>query len=360
MTSNTPLKSIDAGYIPLNHDELFQSLITITDLLDQIDVPYVLTAGTLLGAIRENDLIKGDTDWDIEILSDHVPKILENRAEIEKHGLVVEYPCVQKTMSIESGVAPLAKSNRQIIKIIDKDGKAHGDFFVQTLFQDGILRRINVDDGAYFNAKMSFPYWFFENREKISLRDRMFWAPANPEMMIRRVFGDTWRTPFTRHSKIPGLNFAGAKTDANMEEGFLYALKQGWIPYYPDAHPWPVKINHTSTGVSHRWIKRHDHPELHDYEIDLEHLSPMDRALVMGQMYRILATFLKTKHAKQNKSKKLRIEGLETKIENHKKSIAKYKKSIAKYKKSDEKLRQIQSNIFFRIARKFLRLIKLR
>ena len=111
-------------------------------------------------------------------------------------------------------------------------------------------------------------------------------------------YGDDWHIPFKRHSKVPGKNFSGAVKDSNMEEGFLHALGRGWIPHYPDAHPWPLQIDHTTTEVSYQWIKKHEHPEIFDYGIKLDNLPPSERAYVTGQLYRIMATDLKNKLAK--------------------------------------------------------------
>ena len=298
MSRNEQPKSTDKDYVPLTKDELFASLCAVTDQLDRIGVPYILTGGTLLGAVREKDLITGDSDWDLEVLNSDVSNILKHKKEIESLGFVLEYPCLQNCLGVHQDVDPLLNSDQQIIKIKNRDGKAHGDFFVQTLFQDGVLRRVNVKDSAYFNAKMSFPFWFFKNRKKIAIRDRQLWGPAEPEMMLRRVYGDDWHVPLKRHSKVPGKNFSGAVKDSNMEEGFLHALGKGWIPYYPDAHPWPLQIDHTTTEVSYQWIKKHEHPEILDYGIKLDNLPPSERAYVTGQLYRIMATDLKNKLAK--------------------------------------------------------------
>ena len=304
MPLNEQPKSTDKDYVPLTKDELFESLCTATDFLDKIEVPYILTGGTLLGAIREKDLIQGDSDWDLEILSSDVSNILAHKKEFESLGFVIEHPSLRSLYGVRKDLKPLLNSDQQIIKIKNKEGKAHGDFFIQTLFQDGILRRININESAYINAKMSFPYWFFENRKKIIIRDREMWGPAEPEMMLRRVYGDDWQVPIKRHSIMPGKNFANPIKDPNLEEGsladeeFLHALEKGWIPHYPDASPWPIQIDYTTNDASNQWIKKHEHPEIFNYNIKLNDLPPSERAYVTGQLYRIMLTNLKNKLAK--------------------------------------------------------------
>ena len=106
------------------------------------------------------------------------------------------------------------------------------------------------------------------------------WGPAEPEMMLRRVYGDDWQVPIKRHSIMPGKNFAGAIKDANFEEGFLHALEKGWIPHYPDASPWPIQIDYTTSTTSYQWIKKHEHPEIFNYNIKINDLPPSERAYV--------------------------------------------------------------------------------
>ncbi len=252
-------RSIDEGYIPVSADTLFSSLVKVTRILDLIEVPYIITGGTLLGAVRGGDIISGDTDWDIEILDTSVPKILDSSELFSEQGLKIIYPHLQDIISLQKDGNPEKNCERRIVKIYDDAGNFHGDLFVQTLFSDGMLRRILIDRRAYFNSKMTFPYWFFENRTKISLRGHSFSCPAEPELMVERIYGSGWRIPIDRHAKKPGYNFAGADSNADVEKGILHAIKSGWIPRYPDAPRWPMPVEFTSTTVSSRWIDRHEH-----------------------------------------------------------------------------------------------------
>jgi phosphorylcholine metabolism protein LicD len=46
-------------------------LIDVTDFLDEHKIPYCLEAGTLLGMLRDRDIIPWDHDIDISISIDH-------------------------------------------------------------------------------------------------------------------------------------------------------------------------------------------------------------------------------------------------------------------------------------------------
>lgn len=254
--------STEAGYIPCPSDDLFATLCVAHDTLDELGIKFVLGGGTLLGAVRQGDLIAGDSDWDIEIIDSDVKTILDARELFAARGLILQYPVTRPMTSFKDGTPSPHEIERRIIKVWDDQQRFHGDFFVQTLFSDGMLRRFNPEEGAYFNAKMTFPYWFVENRGKVRIRGREFHAPAEPVMMLERIYGPLWKTPYRRHGPaIKGYNFAGAYLDAPIEPGLRHALEQGWVPRYPDRPRWPREIRYIDTHTTARWIARHEHME---------------------------------------------------------------------------------------------------
>ncbi len=75
--------------------ELFvrkKEFLKICDILDELKVNYFLQSGILLGAIRDNDLIKWDWDIEISVFSDEflskidliVDKLKKNQFKIKK------------------------------------------------------------------------------------------------------------------------------------------------------------------------------------------------------------------------------------------------------------------------------------
>ena len=57
-------------------DELFSSLSYISNILQKNNIKYWLCYGTLLGAIRENDIISYDYDFDLGCLITDYDRIL--------------------------------------------------------------------------------------------------------------------------------------------------------------------------------------------------------------------------------------------------------------------------------------------
>jgi hypothetical protein len=65
-----------------------ENLILLNDFLKRKYIKYYIDCGTLLGAIREDNLIDGDTDADIMVSEDGFLKIKENLNELENIGFI--------------------------------------------------------------------------------------------------------------------------------------------------------------------------------------------------------------------------------------------------------------------------------
>jgi len=58
-----------------------KEFLLICGILDQLEINYFLQAGILLGAIRDNDLIKWDWDIEISVFGEEFNKKLDKVAE---------------------------------------------------------------------------------------------------------------------------------------------------------------------------------------------------------------------------------------------------------------------------------------
>ena len=52
-------------------DALYEVLLAVTGALNQLDIPYIVTGGSLLGAIRQHSILFCDDDIDLAILEEH-------------------------------------------------------------------------------------------------------------------------------------------------------------------------------------------------------------------------------------------------------------------------------------------------
>jgi len=139
-------------------------------------IRYWLDYGTLLGAVREKDLIDYDTDVDLGMLYSDLGKLLDLKERIERDGFVF-----RKDHSAEFYRIALSEKN-----------SLHADIFLWKRNPDGILFRENYmkkDD----NKGKDFPEGMVLKLEEREIDGRMYPVPSGPEEFCRFRFGDDWR-----------------------------------------------------------------------------------------------------------------------------------------------------------------------
>jgi len=146
--------------------ELLQNTIST---LNDIGVPYFICYGTLLGAIREGDVIYGDEDGDICILEkdrEAVVKGFKGRAKEES----------QRLLRVRNPQAYVD------IYVLDDDGK-------------GVLgERLwgKVDRSLVLETSMMLPPAPIQT--SVSFGSKVM-GPKDPQAALTRIYGSDWRTP---------------------------------------------------------------------------------------------------------------------------------------------------------------------
>jgi len=164
-------------------DELIvrkEEFLKICDILDIVNINYFLTSGILLGAVRDNDLIKWD--WDIEI-SVFANEFLPNLDLISNK---------------------LKESKFKIDKIIRDEDNLKIDFIgsrpkevtAYTIYAYKYSKIRNV----YWRKELSIPFKFLENFSKIDFLGRQFNCPINVNEYLTFVYGD-WKKPLRTSNK---------------------------------------------------------------------------------------------------------------------------------------------------------------
>ena len=72
----------------MDHDVQKENLKILKEFLESRNISYFIDCGTLLGAVRDNDIIKGDTDADIQITQKGLDKLREDIKELEDVGFI--------------------------------------------------------------------------------------------------------------------------------------------------------------------------------------------------------------------------------------------------------------------------------
>lgn len=173
-------------------DEIFTHLSYIDDLLKQHNIKHWIMYGTLLGAVRSNDIISYDYDFDLGANIDDLDKILVLNDTIKKDG----YEFVKPT-TLCTDYDTLTKDSekwRVSLKIV-YGGVVMGDIYLYKKFDDGYMRRFDTSSGTYFWPNSTFHSWFINNLKCIHIRNKCFDAPIFPEILLEHWYGKTWKTP---------------------------------------------------------------------------------------------------------------------------------------------------------------------
>jgi len=134
----------------------------VVDILDKNNIPYYLDCGTLLGVIRENNLMEKDTDIDITIHLSMWDKL--KAIDFKKNGLI-------KTRTRE-GYPP-----GYIISVRPTFSDFYCDIYANPAFP--LLKKKNLNANLYS-------------------------IPVEPELYLTQLYGN-WRVPSKKHADWPDL-----------------------------------------------------------------------------------------------------------------------------------------------------------
>ncbi|MCG6870777.1 MAG: LicD family protein [Gammaproteobacteria bacterium] len=137
-------------------------------LLQGADIPHYLDCGTLLGVVRDQDIIAPDKDLDITCHLDDWPKmeqLLKEKA-FQSHGL--------KLKRVRRWLGMHPAGNMISLRVAGAGCRA---------------RYMDI----YFNP-------WFPRLTEMEFIGQKWPVPENPEMYIAELYGDDWRVPQGRHA----------------------------------------------------------------------------------------------------------------------------------------------------------------
>ena len=206
---------------------------------------HCLTYGTLLGAIREENLIAWDYDFDFFVKPSQVHQILALNDEIADAGYSFRqmwiYGEILAINPLGLGLTP-----GHHIGVFHHEDKL-GDLYWMTLFNDGVLRRYDLEYETYWLPRSSFPHYFVEDLETARLRGRNYPVPRCPEKFIAGVYGEDWRIPYRAERQggetREGLTEYGDVAAPKLKQEIAWCEARGWDrAQYRFEHSWPRTI----------------------------------------------------------------------------------------------------------------------
>ena len=170
-----PFDSADDGAITA---ALEQTAEVLDALRQECEVPAFITYGTLLGAIRDGEVIGHDNDIDVAYLSAH-----DHPVDIARESFQIQHQ--------------LSRGGREVQRI--------SAGFVQVSFERSEAVVGHVDVFACFHALDRFYQVFAVEADlprsailplgEVTLHGVRLPAPANPEAVLEATYGPSWRVP---------------------------------------------------------------------------------------------------------------------------------------------------------------------
>ena len=158
----------------ITNEEAREVLCLAKKLLQPIGLEFYLYWGTLLGAVRDKGVIKGDEDVDVYITDE--AKLFMNIPYLYENGL--------KVIRIVRGSLYSFRANNN----------CYIDFYIVRPLRHSIW-----STSCYRITHYNQPKWIFQEAEEIPFLGETFMCPKNPEKVLAFLYGDTWRTPVKGH-----------------------------------------------------------------------------------------------------------------------------------------------------------------
>ena len=156
---------------PINKDDAFKLMSTISDIFDKHNIFFMPMWGTLLGIIRNGDFIDHDDDIDLMMLHEDENKLYDALMELKERGVFL---CRQHKGQIYSVV-----SSEGIICDIDVMKKA---CFPYSLGYCVILEKYR-------------PKRLFGKYKKIDFKGLKINVPENSDEFLTYFYGESWQIP---------------------------------------------------------------------------------------------------------------------------------------------------------------------
>ena len=154
--------------------------LKICDILDRLNINYFLQTGILLGAVRNQDLIKWDWDIEISVFSKEFLNQIDPLADSLR----------------DEGFKILNINKKENDSKIDFIGKYPDEVTGYTVFSWNYSKIKDV----YWRREFSVPSKFLNSFSTVNFFGRKFNCPNNPKEYLTFAYGD-WQKPLRTSDK---------------------------------------------------------------------------------------------------------------------------------------------------------------
>jgi LicD family protein len=251
---------------PSYTDKLFQLLVQLHDTLDRHGIWHSLLFGTLLGAVRDGELIPWDHDLDLLIHRADIDRVVALNEELAPLGLSFwSGRTLADRLALNPGRVPWFDPGYLGIMVGDV---CRGEVYAPTLFSDGVLRLYDLEHEVAFWPHSSFPAFVVEDLTTADVHGVPLPVPAHAEQLLAWHYGDDWRTPYqapldggrgregrTAHGDVPLPQLAEriAWCEAEGWDRSVYAAEPAWPRRLNGAGPSEDSLPRTATTSRSAW-----------------------------------------------------------------------------------------------------------
>ncbi len=222
---NSPCQSLGPDPTLLSRkqiDALYETFSAIITALSTLDIPYIITGGSLLGAIRQHSILFCDDDIDVTIIDNHNGDNYAKLSSQLQSLLGSEYLYSKRPWEGGDKVRPKRMSNvfvdiftmrhykemDDLIKVIGmkKNGTPQSDDYISNIV--GTIEKSAFSQGEttllcnfwHFNERKAIEMWpkeVYRSNELLPLCNRLKFGPLTeisgprmPVLLLKRAFGE--------------------------------------------------------------------------------------------------------------------------------------------------------------------------
>jgi hypothetical protein len=229
----------------LSLDRIRRGLAYVHERFEAHGVWHCLAYGTLLGAVRDGDLVPWDYDFDLLIQPRDVDRIVALSARTAADGIAFRREIAGSHMLAVNprGITDAASGAVSVWL----DAEKIADLYAFTLFDDGVLRRFDVERDTYWVPHSSFAHYFVERLESATIGGRAYPVPQDARRLLADTYGDDWRTPYraVQQGGQPreGTTIHGDRYEPHLDAQIAWCEARGWDrSRYAHERRWPRAI----------------------------------------------------------------------------------------------------------------------
>lgn len=227
-------------------------------LFEERGIWYSLAFGTLLGAIRERNVIEWDYDFDLFIRPADRDRVLTLGDDAAGRGLRFSLACVSASgLAVNrDGVAWFYPGSLAV----HYDGSKAGDIYTPILFSDGVVRLYDLETETLWHPQSSFPHFFAQGLDEAYLGGRPYRILRCADVWLAFTYGDDWREPYRAPrqggDRRPEHTSHGDRYSPHLAEAIAWCEARGWDrSIYRGQPAWPRDVRGAGPyGISPRAI----------------------------------------------------------------------------------------------------------